>query len=59
MNQVIIKQEWLDGDDELMMVYDVVEQNGDRLIIREHREVRFTNEIIPTQLVREHMVTVI
>jgi hypothetical protein len=55
-NQVMIKEAYCDSDVELMMVYDVIEDNGDRLIIREHRAPRFNNEIIPTQLVRRYML---
>jgi len=53
---VRIKNEWLDSDDERNMIYVVTENNGDRLIIRENRLPRFNNEIIPTQLVRVHMI---
>jgi len=53
---VRIKNEWLDSDDERNMVYVVTEDNGDRLIIRENRLPKFNNEIIPTQLVRSHMI---
>ena len=54
--QVRIKNEWLDDASESEMVYDVIEDNGDRLIIREARLPRFNNELIPTQLVRSHMI---
>lgn len=53
---VRIKKEWLDDGDNGDTIYQVVEDNGDRKIIRENRLQRFEGEIISTELVRSHMI---
>ena len=52
--KVKIRPEWQDEPDNT--VYIVVEDNGERLLIREDREPRFPNELIGTELVRRHMI---
>lgn len=53
---VRIKKGYENSAEELNMVFIVTENNGDRMYIAENRGPRFPNEIIPTELVRSHMI---
>lgn len=53
---VRIKNGYENSAEELNMVFVVVEDNGDRLLIAENRDRRFPNEIIPTELVRDFQI---